>query len=525
METFELAVIGAGAAGLSVAATAAAAGRRVVLVESGNFGGECTWVGCVPSKAIIAAARRRHDALNASRFGIEVSGVTVNFPAVMAHVHDVIAQIARFEDPPHLEASGIVVRRGHAELSRAGTLARDGRTAEDERIVISVDGERLLAERVAVCTGSSPAVPPVPGLDSVDHLTNETLFELDQLPQRLVVLGAGPIGLEMAQAFQRLGSAVTVVDMVPDILPREDPEAAAIARSCLEAEGIGFVLGAKVTGARQSGPVRRLVVEVAGEERVLEGEALLVATGRHPRTEGLGLEALGVAVEKRGVTVDAYLRTTNPNVYAAGDVNGLMPFTHAAANQGRLVAANAFGRRRTKFDDRVLPWITFIDPEVAHLGMTEPEARGQYGDDIHVATLPYTAVDRAVIERSLAGVIKVITRGKPVIGHLGGGEVLGAHIVGPDAGELIHEFVLTMNTHSFAGRLAQAIHAYPSMAMGVQQAAAQLFPSGRAVAGDLRTSLREGSGAEATDPAGSEVGSAAPGREHQVTGGPGTTPG
>lgn len=498
METFDLAVIGAGAAGLSAAQTANASGRRVVLVEAGNFGGECTWLGCVPSKAIIAAARRCHDAQRAHRFGIEVGAVSVNFPAVMAHVHDVIAQIAGFEDPPHLEAEGIAVRRGRAELGRGGTLTRDGRATENERIVVSVEGERLLADRVVLCTGSSPAVPPIPGLEAVPHLTNETLFELDRLPARLLVLGAGPIGLEMAQAFQRLGSAVTVIDVVPDILPREDPDIAAIARGCLDAEGIRFVLGAKVTAASQIDGLRRLHVEIDGDERVLEGDALLVATGRRPRTEGLGLEDLGVAVERRGITVDAYLRTSNPNLYAAGDVNGLMPFTHAAAYEGRLAAGNAFARRRARFDDRALPWITFTDPEVAHLGLTEPEARKQHGNDIHVATLPYTAVDRAVIERTLAGTLKVITKGKPVIGHLGGGEVLGAHIVGPDAGELIHEFVLTMTTRSFAGRLAQAIHAYPSMAMGVQQVAAQLFPTGRAVAGDLRESLR-------TDPGGMVV--------------------
>ncbi|HEY2702761.1 MAG TPA: FAD-dependent oxidoreductase [Candidatus Dormibacteraeota bacterium] len=474
MSGFDVAVIGGGSAGLSAAAVVAASGRRVVLVEAARLGGECTWNGCVPSKSLIEAARHAHAIGRAPRFGIEATGVTVDFPRVMARVRDTIARIAGYEDAAHLETAGITVRSGRATLAAPADLR--------------VDGEPVAAGRIVLCTGSRPAIPPVPGLDSVPYLTNETLFELTEQPRHLLVIGAGSIGLEMAQAFRRLGSEVTVVDVLDRLLPREDPDIARLAGDALAAEGVRIRLGVRVEAASFEEGIHRLTLRLGAEELSLEGDALLVATGRRPAVEGLGLLAAGVRVEGRGIVVDDRMRTSVPGILAAGDVTGLYPFTHAAAYQGRIAAGTALGERR-RADYRVMPWVTFTDPEIAHLGLTEPEARRLHGDDVTVAVLPLTAVDRAVIQGEVRGLVKVITGGRPVVGHLGGGSLLGAHLIGPGAGELVHEFAVAMQTGAFPGRLAQTIHAYPTMALAVQQAAAQLFPAGRAVAGDLREGL------------------------------------
>jgi pyruvate/2-oxoglutarate dehydrogenase complex dihydrolipoamide dehydrogenase (E3) component len=471
---FDLAVIGGGTAGLVAAQAAAQKRRRVLLVSDGPLGGECTWNGCVPSKALIEAASVRHTAANADRFGIRVGDVSVDFAAVMDHVHGVINDIARYEDESHLEAAGVVVRRGRAAFVDAHTLA--------------VGDDRFSAEHFVVCTGSRPAIPAIDGLDGVPYLTNETIFELREQPRRLLVLGAGAVGLELAQAFARLGTDVEVIDVEEVFLPREDPEIATVMRDILESEGLRLHLGVQpVRIAREDGGVE-LTVRDGADERLLAGDQILVATGRRANTEGLGLETVGVRVGERGIVVDAHLRTSVRGIFAAGDVTGTLPFTHVAAYQGRLAANNAFERQQAA-SYRVIPWVIVTDPEIAHVGLTEPEARRVHGDGVRVVTLPFTAVDRAVIARRTRGLIKVVTGGRPVIGHAGGGTILGAHIAGPGAGELMHEFVVGMQVHAFSGRLAQAVHAYPSMSVGVQQAVARLFEGGRAAAVELREDL------------------------------------
>jgi pyruvate/2-oxoglutarate dehydrogenase complex dihydrolipoamide dehydrogenase (E3) component len=456
VDRFDIAIIGAGTAGIAAAQTAAALGARPVLIERRRIGGECTWSGCVPSKALIEAARRRRHADQAPEFGIRVGEVSVDFPAVMARVREIVERIAGFEDAGHQEAMGIAVRRGDAVIEGPSRL--------------TVDGAPLEAGKIIICTGSHPAAPPIEGLADTPHLDNENLFEITELPRRLLILGAGTIGVEMAQAFRRLGSEVDVVDAMATVLEREDPDISAIAGRILEEEGIRFTLGASVESVSSHQGRPRMTLSVQGERRTLDGDALLVAAGRRPRIAGLGLEQIGVATDQRGVTIDDRCRTSVPGIYAAGDVTGLHPYTHAACY-------------------RVIPWVTFMDPEVGHLGLTEPEARHAYRDT-EVATLPFTAIDRAVIQGSVRGLIKVITRGKPIIGtRYGGGQIIGAHVIGPGAGDLLHEFAIAMQSRSFTGRLAQTVHAYPTMATGVQQAVAQLFPLGRAVAGDLRLSL------------------------------------
>jgi len=475
MKEFDVAVIGAGAAGITAAEIAQANGARVVLIEQAAIGGECTWDGCVPSKALIRAARLRHDIGRAAEFGLRVDGVQVDFPAVMASVREAIATIARYEDAAHMEARGIEVRSGNARLG-AGKAIR-------------VNGEELHADRIIVCTGSAPSIPPIPGLNEVQYLTNENLFALDHLPNHLLVMGAGAIGLEMGQAFQRLGSQVTIIDVEKTLLPREDADIAECIHDMLQREGLRFHLGARVE--RVSSPAGAVALDavVDGHSMTVHGDALLVATGRRPNMENLGLQAAGVEMGKHGIVVNRKLETTAEGIYAAGDITGLYPFTHVAAYQARIAADNATGNR-ARADYRVVPWVIFTDPEIAHVGLTEAEARARHGDDIHIVRLPYTAIDRAVIERQPRGCIKVIVGKKPVIGYaLGGGEILGAHLVGPLAGELLHEFVLSMQSRTFSGRLAQAIHAYPTMSMGVQQAAGLLFPAGRATV-DLREDLQ-----------------------------------
>ena len=471
---FDLAVIGGGTAGLAAAQTAAHRTRRVLLISEGPLGGECTWNGCVPSKALIEAASVHHTAANAEPFGIRVGNVSVDFASVMDGVHDVIDQIARYEDEAHLETAGVVVRRGRSAFVDARTL--------------QVGDERFTAERVVICTGSRPAIPAIGGLDDVPFLTNETIFALREQPRRLLVLGAGAVGLELAQAFVRLGTEVDVIDIMPAFLPHEDPEIAKVMRDILESEGIRFHLGAKTLRVKRIDSGIELIVWDDAGERAVVGDQMLVATGRAANVDGLGLETIGVRVREQGIVVDAHLRTSVSGIFAAGDVTGTLPFTHVAAYQGRLAAHNAFERQQAA-SYRVVPWVIFTEPEIAHVGLTEPEARRAHGDSVRVATLPFTAVDRAVITRRPRGLIKVITGGKPLLGHAGGGTILGAHIAGPGAGELIHEFVVGMQVHAFSGRLAQAIHAYPSMSVGVQQAVARLFENGRAAAGELREEL------------------------------------
>jgi len=340
MEKFDVAVLGAGTAGLTAAEIAQSSGKRVVLIEQARIGGECTWDGCVPSKALIRAARLRHDIARAADFGLRVDGVQVDFPAVMASVREAIGAIARYEDVAHMEARGISVRSGSARLSAGKTII--------------VNGERIQADRIILCTGSRPSIPSIPGLSDVQYLTNQNLFALERFPNRLLVLGAGAIGLEMGQAFQRLGSQVAIIDMEKHLLPREDADIAVCLRDVLEREGIRFLLGAQVQ--RVSSLNDRIVMEtvVDGRHMTVEGDMLLVATGRRPNTENLDLPAVAIEVEKRGIVVNEKMETTAEGIYAAGDVTGLYPFTHVAAYQARVAAGNAIGTRGTA-DYRVVP--------------------------------------------------------------------------------------------------------------------------------------------------------------------------
>ena len=459
---FDVVVVGGGTAGLTAALAARYEGATVALVErDGRLGGDCTFYGCVPSKALIEIARTVSDTRRLVEDGVMTSVPVLDFGAIVTRQRLIVAEIARDERDERFTSVGIELVYGPASFLGSRELA--------------VGDARLRGSRFVVATGSEPAVPPLAGLADVPYVTNRTVFELSELPGRLIVLGGGSIGLELAQAFQRFGSEVTVVEMLDHLLPHDDPEAGAAVERILTGEGIELRLGARVVEARG----RPGEIELILEDGRVHGEVLLVAAGRRASVAGLGLENIGVSLDNGYVRVDRRCRTSVGHVYAAGDVTGGLQFTHVAAHEGAVAGRNAAGKR-AKIDERVAPWVTFIDPEVAHVGLTEDAARRRHGR-IRTVAFPITRVDRARIGRHSDGFVKLVTARRPLLGWLGGGQLVGAQIVGPRAGELIHECALAIHTRMFAGRLAQMIHAYPTMSMALQQATSRFFPIGRAL--------------------------------------------
>ncbi len=439
----DLIVIGGGAGGLSAAQAAARRGASVVLLQDGPVGGDCTFTGCVPSKALLAAA---------------ADGST--FEEAMDRVRHAVEVIARSEDDDAMARQGVTVVHGRAAFVEPGA--------------VEVDGRVLRSRRIVVATGAGPAIPPIDGLDAIDPLTNETLFSLARRPASLVVLGGGPIGVEMAQAFARLGTTVTVVEAEERLLPREEPEAAAIVGRALEADGVALRLGARLEKAEALPRAARLHLS---DGVTLDAERVLVAVGRHPASRGLGLEEIGVTLDDRGfIETDDSMATSASGVWAVGDVTGRLQFTHAAARMGMIAANNALSRwhrlRPQRFDRSAIPWVTFTDPEVGHVGLTEAEAAEQGG---RVAVVPFDELDRGIASGRTDGYLKLIAGPRRLLGNTGGGRLLGATAVGPTGGELVHEVALAIRAGVFAGRLAQTVHAYPSWSMAVQIAAAQLF--------------------------------------------------
>lgn len=439
----DLLVVGGGAGGISAAQAAARRGASVLIVQDGPIGGDCTFTGCVPSKALLAAA-----------------AAGTGFAEAMQRVRHAVETIAGNEDDDAMARQGIAVRHGRATFRAPG--------------VVDVDGTTIRARRTVVATGATPAMPPIEGLDQIDALTNETLFALARQPVSMTVLGGGPIGVEMAQAFARLGTRVTLVEAEDRVLPREEAEASAIVARALAADGVELRLGARVEKLEPGGEGARLHLSTGA---TVESERVLVAIGRRPASRGFGLEEIGVGLDDRGfVRTDATLRTTVAGVWAVGDVTGRLAFTHAAARMGLIAADNALSRiarlRPKRFDTAAVPWVTFTDPEVGHVGMTEAEAADHGG---RVATVPFDAVDRAIASGRTDGYVSLIAGPRRLIGNAGGGRLLGATVVGPSAGELVNEVALGIQTGMFAGRLAQTVHAYPTWSVALQVAAAQLF--------------------------------------------------
>lgn len=445
----DICVIGAGSAGLSVAAGAAQMGARTVLIESDKMGGDCLNTGCVPSKSLLAAAKAAHALRSAAAFGVAADAPRVDFRAVHDHVHDVIASIAPHDSEERFRGLGCTVLRERARFV-------------DERTVEAGES-RVRARRFVIATGSRSALPPIPGLADVPFFTNETLFELTELPRRLLTIGAGPIGCEMAQAFRRLGAEVTVVDMGP-MLPRDDPEAVAVVRRALQADGGALLENVGVARAEQDAAG---VAIVLADGRLVAGSHLLVAAGRKANVEGLDLDKAGVRFSAKGVEVDSRLRTSNPKIFAAGDVAGGPQFTHWAGYHASVVLRNALFGWPAKVDDRLLPWVTFTDPELAQVGLTEEQARARHGESVRVLRADFADNDRARAERRAEGFLKAIVDKR--------GRVLGATIVGPQAGELIHQWGLALRSGLKIGALAGMIAPYPTLAEINKRAAGSFY--------------------------------------------------
>jgi pyruvate/2-oxoglutarate dehydrogenase complex dihydrolipoamide dehydrogenase (E3) component len=445
VDSYDLVVIGGGSAGLTAADFAARIGAKV-LIAAEQLGGDCTWTGCIPSKAMIRLARLAHDQSRASSSHIATGEFGVDFPRVMAEVRAAIERVYANETPEVLATRGIEVAIGAVRFLNGET--------------IQVGERRIGAAHFVICTGAGPAIPPIPGLRDVPYLTYETVFELNRLPATTIVLGAGPTGVELAQAFARLGSAMTVIDQRSSVLPDADPEAAAAVQHRLESEGVRVLTSAVVSGVANDGA--RVVLEVGASR--LQADALLLATGRQPRTDGLDLSRAGIELHAGAIRVDKNLRTTNPRVNAAGDVTGGFQFTHYAGWQGYVAARNALLPGAQEGVRFTIPWVVFTDPEVAQAGLSEVEARAQFSD-VKVHRLELERVDRAQTADERDGFLKLVTRA--------GGKLVGATVVSVAAGETINELALAIDRGLTLSDLASTIHAYPTFSFAIQQLAAE----------------------------------------------------
>lgn len=449
---YNLVVIGAGTAGLITSLVASSLGARVALVERHLMGGDCLNVGCVPSKAVIRASRRVQEARAANELGLGVPADWLpEFGAAMERMRRIRARISH-EDSAARYASefGVDVFFGQARFESGD--------------VIDVDGTKLRFKKAVIATGARATVPPVDGLDDAGYLTNESVFELTERPARLAVIGAGPIGCELAQSFQRLGSRVTLLERAPQILSREDPEAAAIVQRALQREGVELRLDAEIQKVERKGEERVLHVASGGREERHVVDAVLVGAGRTPNVEGLGLERVGVELDRRrGVVVDDRLRTTNPRIFAAGDVCMEWKFTHAADAAAKIVVQNALFRGRKKLSALTMPWCTYTDPEVAHVGLYERDAR-ERGIALDTYQVPIAKANRAVIDSEEEGFVKIhVRKGKD--------EILGATIVAAHAGEMISELTVAMTNGVGLGAFTSVIHPYPTQAEAIKAAA------------------------------------------------------
>ena len=433
---YDIVIIGGGSAGLVVASAAAQLKAKVALVERNKLGGDCLWFGCVPSKSLIHASRVAYQVKNAARFGIYTEPPEIEFAKVTGHVQQVIANIQPHDSPERFRGLGVEVIFGEGKFI-------DKKTFE-------VDGQQLTARAFVIATGSRPAIPSVEGLHSADFLTNEKVFDLKERPNSLVIIGAGPIGCELGQAFSRLGSNVTIISSKSHILPKEEPEAALVVQKQFESEGINIL---KEVRAEKVEVVDGKKQVTAGGKNIIVDE-ILVAGGRLPNIESLNLEVAGVEVGKQGIIVNEKLQTTNSKIYACGDVIGGYQFTHVAGYEAVVALTNALFFPISKVNYRVIPWATFTDPELARVGLTEKQAKERYGDDVCVLKQPFSGVDRAQAEAATTGFCKIITKGN--------GEILGAHLVGISAGELIHEIVLAMS-HKLPVSALTGIHVYPTL--------------------------------------------------------------
>lgn len=447
--SYDLVIIGAGSGGLTAAGFAAQLGAKVALVEKRRVGGDCTWTGCVPSKALLKAAKVAHEVRSAARYGISASPPVADMPKVREYVRAAIEQVYQFENPQELRREGIDVIAGGARFLDANT--------------ISVGERRIRARTFLLTTGARPALPPIAGLNDVPFLTYEQIFDNDRLPDAMIVVGGGPIGMEMSQAYQRLGSQVTVI--AENLLPKEEPEVREVMQRVFEREGIRFVWG-RAASAHKEGD--NIVVGTGNREA--RGSLLLIASGRKPSVDDLDLAKAGVAYSTKGIPVDDQLRTSVKNIYAAGDVVGGYQFTHYAGWQAFQAVRNALLPGSSSGFTELLPWVTFTDPEVAHVGCTEAKARERFGDAVKICRWEMNRTDRAVCENDTDGFIKLVAKRD--------GTILGATVVAGRAGEAITEFIVAIKQGMKVMDLAGIIHAYPTYSTAAQQMAADMAIEG-----------------------------------------------
>ena len=464
MDMYDLTIIGGGSAGLVLAVAGAKLGKKTALVEKHRIGGDCLWTGCVPSKALLKAAKVANYIHNAEKYGIATTDSTPDWQRVMGYVQSTQHKIEEEHDnPERFREMGVDVIFGNGHFESSDTFVVEDtengetRTLESKKFVIS--------------TGSRPLAPRIPGLESWGYLDSETVWELEALPNRLLIVGAGPIGVELGQAFHRLGADVTIVQRSERILTKEDTDVSEQMLDYLRADGLAIRLNTNITEVTQNGEGAKVVLTNSEEGRVEQTfDKILIAAGRAPNIEGLGLDKIGVQVGRRGIEVNSKLQTSVKNIYAAGDVIGHYLFTHVAAFQAQLLVQNIFFPLSKTINYAVVPWTTFCDPEVARCGLTEAEAREKYGD-IDVFMLDQGDVDRAVAEGETQGFTKVIAsrwRGK----------ILGVHIVGVNAGEVIHEYVLAMQTGIPLRKLSGMIHVYPTFSSSTWRVAGKWFSEG-----------------------------------------------
>jgi pyruvate/2-oxoglutarate dehydrogenase complex dihydrolipoamide dehydrogenase (E3) component len=476
-DRYDLVVIGGGTAALIAAHGAAGIGARVALVEQHRLGGDCLWTGCVPSKALIAAAAAAHTMRHADLHGLEPRTTEVDLARVMQAVRAAQRVIEPHDSPERLRDMGVDVVVGRGRFRSQGTIDVDGRTLRYRKAIIA--------------TGSRPAVPRIEGLGASQPLTSDTLWDLQQLPRRLAVLGGGPIGCELGQAFARLGSRVTIVEALPHLLPRELPPVGELIAARLRSEGVTVLTGTSALRVEPGAPGGgfRMVLDKAASSGDVAFDQIVVAVGRRASTAELGLETVGVDLDERGyVVVDARLRTTSPHVYAAGDVTGVMPFTHVAAYQSRVAVPNALLglRRRASYDH--IPAVTFTDPEVARVGLDADAARERWGDKAVVQRFDYAGLDRAITHRDTTGFAELV--GDPR------GTLVGATVVGPAAGESIAELTAWLATGSKLTAISQTVHAYPTFTEGPSRAADEILrakyfsPRMRRITGPVLSLLR-----------------------------------
>ena len=446
---YHLVVIGAGTAGLVTAMGAAGLGAKVALVERHLMGGDCLNFGCVPSKALLRAARAAASVKNAAQFGVQVpGGVQIDFGDVMQRLRRLRAGISRHDSAERFRQAGIDVFIGSARFESSNT--------------ISVGDARLKFKKAVIATGARPVVPTIPGIVETGFLTNETVFSLTELPRRLAVIGAGPIGCELAQAFARLGSRVCLFEPSDHVLKREDADAAAIVQNALLRDGIELLTHATISGVSKADAGKLVTFQQHGQSRQIEVNEVLIGAGRAPNIDGLNLEGVGVQSDsQRGVQVNDFLRTTNPHIYAAGDVCSAFKFTHSADFQARIVIRNSLFLGRAKNSSLTIPWCTYTEPEIAHVGLSEQEATAR-GIAITTLIQPLSGVDRAVLDGEDDGFVKV---------HLKAGtdQILGATIVAAHAGDMISELSVAMVNGIGLGKLANVIHPYPTQAEAIRK--------------------------------------------------------